>query len=272
MIPEWTKLHRPIVFAAMALFCWNGPARASDTKLTEEDRIEILRGLTAEYATVKSYLPRSKKALPFDSNGQYDKKKWEELGRELGPAARVGDLVQITHVAIERDHILLEINHGIRKKGKWYDHIEIGMGGSTAPVNQNQDANAPSGTYIALIFDKQVPPLKASEIKKMLIPILDFDKHSATESYVEKLPEPIQKAIKLNKAIEGMDREQVMLALGKPRHKERGMQDGDETEEWIYGQPPGKITFVSFNGSKVVKVKEAYAGMGGTTAAPLPAR
>lgn len=272
MSPDPGNYRRTAAIVAALALCSVGLVRASDTKLTEEDRIEILRGLTAEYATVKSYLPRSKKALPFDSNGNYDKKKWEELGRELGPAARVGDLVQITHVAIERDHILLEINNGIKKKGKWYEHIEVGMGGSTAPINQPRDANAPGGTYIALTFDKQVPALKASEIKKILTPILDFDKHSATENYVDKLPEPIQKAIKLNKAIEGMDREQVMLAMGKPRHKERGNQDGDETEDWIYGQPPGKIVFVSFNGSKVVKVKEAYAGMGGTTAAPLPAR
>ena len=247
------------------------PAWANDKKLTEEDRIEILRGLTAEYATVKSYLPRSKKPLPFESNGVYDKKKWEELGRELGPAARVGDLVQITHVGIENDRILLEINNGLKKKGHWYDHVEVGMGNRTNPIGQ-QDSNAPGGTYIALLFDQQIPALKATEIKKMLLPILDFEKHSATENYVDKLPEPVQKAIKENKAIEGMDREQVLLALGKPRHKERGNKDGDEIEDWIYGEPPGKITFVTFNGSKVVRVKDAYADMGGSTAAPLPPR
>jgi hypothetical protein len=254
-----------------AFGCVAGTAFAQ--KWTEDDRVEILRGLTAEYATVKSYLPRSKKALPIQSDGTFDKKKWEELGRELGPAARVGDLVQVTHVSIEGDRLLFEINHGLKGKGKWTDHIQVGMGGTTQPINGNSDANSASGTYIALVFpDKHMPPLKASEVKKLLLPILDFEKHSATENFVDKLPEPIQKAIKLNKAIEGMDREQVMLALGKPRHKERANKDGEETEDWIYGQPPGKITFVSFSGSKVVKVKEAYADMGGSIAAPLPPR
>ena len=37
-------------------------------------------------------------------------------------------------------------------------------------------------------------------------------------------------------------------------------------------QPPGRITFVTFNGSKVIKVKESYAGLGAEAAAPLPAQ
>ena len=249
------------------------PCYGADPKLTDDDKIEILRGLTAEYATVKTYLPRSKKPLEFDSNGNWDKEKWQEAGREFGPAARIGDLVQITKVGIEGDKILLEINNGMKGKGHWYDHVQVGMGGGMAPVNTNQNTNAPSGTNLALLFDKHVPPLKAAEIKKMLAPILDFEKHSATTNYVETLPAPVQEAIKQKKAIEGMDRDQVLLALGRPRHKERATdKDGTETEDWIYGQPPGIITFVTFNGSKVVKVREAYAGVGGSTSAPLPPR
>jgi len=30
----------------------------------------------------------------------------------------------------------------------------------------------------------------------------------------------------------------------------------------VYGTAPGKITFVTFNGDKVIKVKEQYAGLG----------
>jgi hypothetical protein len=264
--------NRVALLLCSALLLAN-PGRANDKKLTEDDRVELLRGLMAEYATVKSYLPRSRKPLSFNSDGTWDKKKWEELGRELGPAARVGDLVQITRVGIEDDRILLEINNGLKKKGgHWYDHVEVGMGNRTSPIGGNQNSNAPGGTYVAVVFDKHVPPIKSADLKKLLTPVLDFEKHSATENYVEKLPEPVQKAIKDNRAIEGMDREQVLLAMGKPRHKERDLKDGAEIEDWIYGQPPGKITFVTFNGSKVVKVKEAYADVGGSTAAPLPPR
>ncbi len=247
-------------------------AFASEPKLTEEDRIDLLRGLTAEYAMVKAYLPRSKKPLIFQSKGTYDKQQWQEIGRELGPAARVGDEVQVTKVTIEHDRILLEINNGIKQKGHWYDHVEAGMGGATSPISTQQNSAAPGGTYIAITFDKPLPSLRAADLKRMLAPVLDFEKHSATENYVEKLPEPVQKAIKANKVIEGMDREQVLMAVGKPRHKERDTKDGVETEDWVYGQPPGKITFVTFEGSKVVRVKEAYADLGGSSAAPPPVR
>ena len=51
----------------------------------------------------------------------------------------------------------------------------------------------------------------------------------------------------------------------------RETRTASRLEDWIYGQPPGKITFVTFAGSKVVKVKEMYAGLGGSVAEPLPA-
>ncbi len=248
-------------------------AWGADKKLTEDDRVEILRGLMAEYATVKTFLPRSKKPLPFESAGTWDKQAWAEAGKEFGPAARVGDQVQVTRVTIEGDKILLEINGGMKGKGSWKDHIQIGMGGSTRPISTQQNTSAPSGTNLAILFNKPVPALKAADIKKMLTPVLDFEKQTATENYVEKLPEPVQKAIKANKAIEGMDRDQVLLALGKPRHKERNVtKDGAEVEDWIYGDPPGKITFVTFTGSKVTAIKEAYADVGGSTAPPLPVK
>ncbi|MBK5294365.1 MAG: hypothetical protein JJE04_22125 [Acidobacteriia bacterium] len=232
--------------------------------------MEIMRGLTAEYATVKAFLPRSKKHLPFPSDGKYDKAAWNEAGREYGPAARVGDLIQITKVDVESEEIKLEINGGLKTGRKWYERIEMGTGNRTTPINNGGTPTA--GTYISVLFPKGVPPIEAKEIKKLLAPILDFDKHSATENYVESLPEPIQAAIRDKRAVEGMNREQVLIACGRPRNKMRETKDGDDLEEWIYGLPPGKITFVVFQGDKVIRVKDAYAGLGGSTADPLPPR
>ena len=67
-----------------------------------------------------------------------------------------------------------------------------------------------------------------------------------------------------------MDREQVVLALGKPDRKVRETVDDMEVEDWIYGTPPGRIVFVTFEGEKVIRVKESYAGLGGSVAPPLP--
>ena len=239
-------------------------------KLTLEDRVELMRGLTAEYATAKVAIPRSKKALDVQENGAFDKAQWGDASKENGPAARVGDMVQITKISIENDKIEFEINGGMKSGRKWYDHVQVGMGGSTRPVSQGQNTSAPGGTTIALIFKDGVRPMKAAEVKKLLSPILDFEKRSATEQYVDTLPPDIKKAVEEKKAIVGMDREQVLLAVGRPVRKTRETKDGVDLEDWIYGQPPGKITFITFEGQKVTKVKDTYAGLGGSTAEQLP--
>ncbi len=234
-------------------------------KLTEQDRIEIMRGLMAEYATVKTLLPRSKKALPFESTGTFDKKAWQAASREYGPAGRVGDTVKITRVSIESDRLVLQINGGFNGGRKWYDSSQIcgGMGGCGTPVQLGKgDSNAPGGTTLELLFHKPLEPMKAEEIKKMLAPVLDFEKRSATKLYAEVLAPEVQTAIKDKKVIEGMDRDQVLMAMGRPNHKSRETKDGVEIEDWVFGQPPGKIVFVTFSGSKVIKVKEEYAGLG----------
>src|SRR4051794_34545845 len=143
------------------------------------------------------------------------------------------------------------------------------MGKRTTPINSQQNTAAPGGTTIALVFDKPVPAMQASELKKILAPILDFEKRSATEQVVESLPPEIQAAVKEKRAIEGMDRDQVILAIGKPRTKVRETKEGVDEEDWIYGQPPGRVTFVTFANGKVSRVKETYAGLGGSTAPPL---
>ena len=239
------------------------PAFPAGNKLTWEDRVELTRGLTAEYATVKVLLPRSKKPLEFEANGGYDKKQWNEIGRESGPAARAGDLVQVTKIEIEDEKLVLQINGGFKGGKKWYQGVQIGMGGSTTPIGGNGgDTNAPGGTSIVLLFHKPLEPIKASEIKKMLAPVLDFEKRSATQLYSETLSPETQQAMKEKRVMVGMDRDQVILTLGRPEHKSRETKDGIDIEDWVYGIPPGKITFVTFSGEKVIKVKDSYAGLG----------
>jgi hypothetical protein len=258
------------VALALLLVCGFGQNLFAD-KLSFDERVEIERGLTAEYATAKVILPHAKKPLVIHSDGQYDKAAWEDALRETGPAARLGDQIQITAVKIESNKILLEINGGTKSTGHWYDHVEIGMGG-TAPVSRNQNGQPMNGSHVELVFPAAIPSLKSAEIRQMLAPIFDFEKHSASDQYVDRLPEPVKKAIKEQRAIQGMDRDQVLLALGKPRNKSRETSpDGDEIENWVYGDPPGKMTFVKFTEGKVVEVKDSYANIGGTTAPPLPA-
>ena len=256
-------------FALLALSFTLAVEAQSKKKLSDEERIEILRGMSAEYATAKVLIPRSRKALPLDSNGKYDKSIWDDAMKEFGPAARSGEQIQVTKISLEDDKILLELNHGLKTGKKWYEKVEVGMGGSTAPVGR-ADQVATAGTTLQIKFPDKLHDLDSSKIKQILKTVLDFEKHSVTENYVDQLPEPIKIAIKEKRPIEGMDREQVMMALGKPIRKERRTVDGTDLEDWMYGRAPGKITFVTFTGKAVSKVKEAYAGLGGSTAAELP--
>ena len=157
--------------ALIALILIAIPAMAEE-KLSFDDRIEIVRGLTAEYATLKAYLPRSKKPLVFESTGEYDAKRWVEIGKELGPAARTGDLIQITKVTIDSTRIELEINGGIKSGRKFMDHVQIGMGGgSGGQQGQIGQSGTPTlGTYMEILFHKPLPSIKSAEIKKMLAP------------------------------------------------------------------------------------------------------
>jgi hypothetical protein len=252
------------VIAAIASLAPLAPAADKPDKLSFEDRVELTRGLMAEYANAKVLLPRSKKPLEFDAQaGSYDTKEWSAIAKESGPAARTGDTVQVTKVEIAEDRIVLQINGGFKGGTHWYNgvHVQGGMGGAPVPIGNN-DSNAPAGTSMVVLFHKSLEGVKAAEVKKLLAPVLDFDRRSVTEIYSQTLPPEVQNAIKEKRALVGMDRDQVKMALGQPVYKSRETKDGMDQEDWVYGKPPGKITFVTFQGEKVIKVKEDYAGLG----------
>lgn len=235
-------------------------------KLSQDQRVELVRGLSSEFASAKIILPNSRKALPFEENGTWDKKIWEEALHKDGPAARVGDMVQVTKVSVDDDAITLQLNDGLRAKGSWRDRVQISMGGVT-PVQNNPASNQPhTGTAIVLKFKDSIGDVTSAQVKKMLAPVLDFEKHSASENYIDTLPPETQQAIKQKKAIEGMDQDAVILALGRPLRKSRETKDDVEQETWQYGEPPGRVTFVTFAGSKVIRVRDTYAQMGGSVA------
>jgi hypothetical protein len=246
-----------------------GAALAQDRKLAAEERVELIRGLTAEYATVKVGIPRTKAPLPLSTKGLIDQTQWSAAEKENGPAAKEGDLVQITKVTLEDKRIVLEINGGISGGRKWYQRVDVNANGRSVKRNAGPETAA-AGTALALVFPGRLPALRTEEVKKLLAPLLDFTRRSASEVYLETLPPEIQEAVKQKKAVVGMKRDHVLLAMGQPVNKVRTTEDGTEYEDWIFGRPPGRIVFVTFEGDEVIRVKETYAGLGGSVATPLP--
>ena len=137
-------------YAVIAVLTFAPGLFPAGNKLSWEDRVELTRGLTAEYATAKTLLPRSSKALEFDATNGYDKNQWLAIGREGGPAARTGDMVQITKIEIGDDKLVLQINGGYKGGRKWYQGVQIGMGGSTAPVGTRKPSTPSRTTDPAL--------------------------------------------------------------------------------------------------------------------------
>ncbi len=251
-----------LIAAVAAPFASAGVIPVKD-KLTEDEKIEILRDLTAEYAKAKTYLPRSSKPLEFDATtGSWDQAKWQMMAQQNGgPAARESDQIKITHVAFDGDKLLLEINGGLKSGKHWYDHVEAGMGGVGRPVG-NGNYTPTTGTNLEINFHKPMENLTADQVKKLLLPLMDFDKHTVSKSYSETLSPEMKKAVAEKRALEGMNRDEVLMSMGHPLRKHRETKDGVDLEDWIYGEAPGKVTFVTFSNSKVIKVKEMYAGLG----------
>src|SRR5258708_40264063 len=105
------------------------------------------------------------------------------------------------------------------------------MGNPSGQIGQSGPPTA--GTYLAILFHKPLPAMKAADVKKLLAPGMDFDKHSATELYANTLPPEVQQAIKHKRGRDGMDREQGLMAVGRPVDKTRENKGGLGLAEWI---------------------------------------
>jgi hypothetical protein len=263
-------------FAALAIVSLLPGVCLAGNKLTFDDRVEITRGLMAEYGVLKASLPHARSALAFDAASGIDKNEWARIAQQEGLAARAGTTVQVTKVDIGEDRITLQIDGGYNGGRKWYRNATVGVGPSSIPnqtrIGDGVDDDAPYGTSVAVLFHKPLEAMKASDIKKMLATLIDFDPHSVTEIYSETLSPEVQAAVTGKRALVGMNKEQVTLALGRPEHKERQTDNGVELEYWTYGEAPGKFTFVTFKGDKAITVKEEYAGLGSQVNEPGPVK
>jgi hypothetical protein len=263
----WLAAFLSLLVCALAAPCIQAqakpasPANSSQAeKMTNQTRLQVIRSLQSERVFARVLFPQGEKGLKI-KNGVVSPSDMAiaQQVAEFGPAAKPGDRCVITNVDIKEKEIIFEINGGPKKKGKWYQHIQIsGNGGASAPLPgtpspQSLDAH---GSVVTLEFDKYVPEMSGDDVRAMLAPVFDFKALTASEAYQKTLSPKLQEAIKDHKILVGMDKEMVMYAKGRPQQRIRDKDDhGQDYEEWIYGKPPEEVDFVRFKGNEVARLE-----------------
>ena len=90
--------------------------------------------MSGEYAKVVLPLPRGNDGFVYRLDKPLDTAKLHDIVRTHGAAVNPGDTVQITKLDFESKRIVFEINGGGKQHFHLREHLQIGMGGATAPV------------------------------------------------------------------------------------------------------------------------------------------
>ncbi len=237
----------------------------TNTTLQETSKLNLIRYVSGEFAKAIKALPAGKEGLHVNVGKPLQTDLLDRAVATHGPAVNSGDNVQITKLEFRDRQIIVDLNGGGRGKKRWRDHLQIGVGGAypTMQSTSTQDQGPPGmqpgmGSTIFLEFGKPLPDISPDELKQLLSPFLNFSKErSAAVQWIDTLPPEMKKAIQERKPMLGMDREELVAAIGKPDHKVRERDsEGNDIEDWIYGQPPSKTVFVRFMGERVTSIKQ----------------
>jgi len=233
-------------------------ASSKQSPLQPQSRMEIVRYVSGEFAKARKPIPSGKKGFKIEVGKKIDDADLRSALRGHSPAANVGDTVQITSIEFRPKEILIEINGGGKSHFNLRDHLQIGMGGQGVPVSSSPEQQQQIGGTLILDYGHEVPDMSADDVMTDLQAFLDFSKeHSGAINWIDTLPPQFKEAITDHEALVGMNHEMVLAALGRPGHKVRERDpDGTETEDWIYGTPPARTTFVTFTGDKVIRIKQ----------------
>jgi hypothetical protein len=231
------------------------------TPLTERTRQQLIRTFQADEAFAVRPLPLGTKGVVLHANGPLNPSgsAYAEELQKYGISSKPGDRVVITKFEVKPDRILFEFNDGPEKHHHIMQHIEIGGMGGMAPLAQD-DGHVPIGSRMTLVFTKFVPEMTASDVRKLIIPMIDFSLKSPVEAFADTLPPKLKGAVLNHEVLVGMNREMVLKAVGQPDQKVRETEGQTPFEEWIYGQPPHQVQFVRFNGNRVIRLEIADVG------------
>ena len=165
----------------------------------------------------------------------------------------------VTEIAFSDNKLEVELDGGGKNKKGIFERIQVGIGSGNNPVPAGRDDNTKKakGSKIVVRFAGKVPSdLTPERLKALLDPVLDFNKRTFMKTGLESLPPEFQEAVKAKQAMIGMDRNTVIMAMGRPDTKSREKIDGVMTEDWIYYGRGYKAKFVRFQDNVVVQIKE----------------
>ncbi|HKD51886.1 MAG TPA: hypothetical protein VKB90_13845 [Candidatus Acidoferrum sp.] len=239
------------------------PAGPPNQPLSETSKLTLIRFVSGEFAKAIKALPAGKEGFNLIVGKPLNPELLDRAVATHGAAVNTGDNVQITGLTFRGKQIIVDVNGGGRGKHHWRDHLQISMGGPIPTMQPSQETGPPGlqpgmGSTIFLEWSKFVPDMSPDELKQVLSPFLNFQKErSASVQWIDTLPPEMKKAIQERRPVVGMDREELVAAIGKPDHKVRERDsDGNEIEDWIYGQPPSKTVFVRFQGDHVTRIEQ----------------
>ena len=241
------------------------PSAAKNTPLQDTSKLALIRFVSGEFAKALKPLPAGKDGFLVYVGKPVNQELLDRAVATHGAAVNTGDNVQITKLEFRDHQVVVDLNGGGRGKKHWRDRFQISLGGGYPPMQSTSTPqNGPPGlqpgmgSTLFLDFSKPVPDMTPEDLKQILSPFLDFAKErSAALQWFDTLPPEMKKAIQDRRPVVGMDREEVVAAMGKPDHKVRERDsDGNDIEDWIYGQPPSKTVFVRFTGERVTNIKQ----------------
>jgi hypothetical protein len=239
--------------ASLICLCLSLPLPA---QISRDARFELLRTVLADQAAARIAMPFGAEGVELSESGEINKEKLDKEIKKNGQSIATGKIVTITDMSFSENKIELVLDGGGKNKRNVLDHIQVGIGYGGGPIREDPTKKA-KGSKIVLHFAKKVPPdLKPEALKEMLTPVLDFNKQVAVQSPIDALPPEFREAVKAKEAKIGMDRDTVIMALGRPDKKVREKKDGVDVEDWIYFERGLRAKFVTFENNVVVRIAE----------------
>jgi hypothetical protein len=243
------------VLSALFCVCLSVPAPA---QISHSARLDIIRTVLADQAAARIGLPFGTDGVEVSDTGQINQEKLSREIQKNGQSIEPGKVVTVTDLTFDDKQITVVLDGGGKNKKSIFDRIQVGVGTDTTgtvPVRDDPTLKA-KGSKVVLHFAQKVPAdLTPDQLRQLLDPVLDFNKHNVAKTGIDALPPEFQEAVKNKEAKIGMDRGTVLLALGRPDQKFRNPSE-PAYEQWMYVLRGLRRIFVTFDNNIVVQVKQ----------------